>query len=118
MLSSVENGAMLIKSLLSARDTLLEELQRLSKAIDRALDLTDFISKMDDINLFDSLDANVGGKNGEVSGKAKPQSGLKVLVYFIQHNVFVFTCKASCHFTQYFIYFLGSYFVPYQGVLN
>lgn len=69
---------MLVKALLTARDTLLEELLKLSRAIDRPIDLTDFISKMDDMKLFDSvLQVNHDAADGEVSGQGKPQNGLE-----------------------------------------
>ncbi|GMY17505.1 protein FAM135B-like isoform X1 [Fagus crenata] len=68
---------MLVKALLTARDILLEELQKLNRAVDQAIDLTDFISKMDDTKLFDSvLRANLGAAD-EVSGQGKPQNGLE-----------------------------------------
>jgi hypothetical protein len=71
---------MLVKALLTARDTLLEELLTLSRAIGRPIDLTDFISKMDDMKLFDSVvRANPGAVDGEVSGQGKPQNGFEVL---------------------------------------
>ncbi|KAL5559878.1 hypothetical protein UlMin_036089 [Ulmus minor] len=63
-------SVLLVKSLLAARDILLEELQRLSKAIDQAIDLTEFMSKMDDIKFFGTAD-------GKVSGQGKPQNGLQ-----------------------------------------
>jgi hypothetical protein len=73
---------MLVKALLTARDILLEELQKLNRAVDQAIDLTDFISKMDDTKLFDSvLRANLGAAD-EVSGQGKPQNGLEVLTLF------------------------------------
>ncbi|GMN40240.1 hypothetical protein TIFTF001_009470 [Ficus carica] len=69
---------MLVKSLLAARDILLEELQRLSKAIDLPLDLTDFISEMDDIKFPDSaLQGNVSPPDGKVSGQGKQQNGFE-----------------------------------------
>ncbi|KAK9930043.1 hypothetical protein M0R45_027102 [Rubus argutus] len=70
------NGIMLLKSLLAARGILLEELQTLSKAIDQAIDLTDFISKMDNLN--DSfLQENLVAADDKVSGQGKPQNGLE-----------------------------------------
>ncbi|KAJ4964688.1 hypothetical protein NE237_016537 [Protea cynaroides] len=42
----------LLKALLVARDILLEELQKLSKAIDQKVDLTDFISNMGESKLI------------------------------------------------------------------
>ncbi|XP_048331496.1 uncharacterized protein LOC107422813 isoform X1 [Ziziphus jujuba] len=71
-------GVMIVKSLVSARDILLEELQRLGKAIDKTVDLTDFISKMDDIKLFELiLEANLGAPDGEVLRPGKPQNDLE-----------------------------------------
>uniref|UniRef100_A0A7N2RF62 DUF676 domain-containing protein n=1 Tax=Quercus lobata TaxID=97700 RepID=A0A7N2RF62_QUELO len=68
---------MLVKALLTARDILLEELLKLSRAIDQAVDLTDFISNMDDTNLFGSvLKKNLGAAD-EVSGQGKPRNGLE-----------------------------------------
>ncbi|KAG2667889.1 hypothetical protein I3760_15G135200 [Carya illinoinensis] len=69
---------MLLKALLTSRDILLEELQKLSREIDKAVDLTDFISKMDDMKLFDPvLQANLGASDGQVSGQGKPRNGLE-----------------------------------------
>lgn len=77
------NQIMLVKALLIARDTLIEELQRLSKGIDKSIDLTDFITEMDDSRMFDSvLQANLGAADGEVSAKGKPQNVLEVLALF------------------------------------
>lgn len=61
---------MLVKALLAARDILIEELHRLSKAVDQLIDLTDFTSKLDDARLF-----------GKDSGK--PQNGLEVRKGFL-----------------------------------
>lgn len=78
MATADANGIMLLKSLLAARGILLEELQTLSKAIDQAIDLTDFISKMDNLN--DSfLQENLVAADDKVSGQGKPQNGLEVL---------------------------------------
>ena len=74
---------MLVKALLNAHDTLLVELQKLGDAINQAVDLTEFTSKMNDIKLFDSfLQANQGAVDAEVSGQGKPQNGLEVLALF------------------------------------
>ncbi|XP_043811132.1 uncharacterized protein LOC110610261 isoform X3 [Manihot esculenta] len=68
---------MLVKALSVARDTLLEELQKLSKAIDQAIDLTDF-SKTNNEEMFDSiLRPNLGTVDGEVSGQGKPKNVLE-----------------------------------------
>ncbi|KDP30675.1 hypothetical protein JCGZ_15550 [Jatropha curcas] len=69
---------MLVKAMLFARETLLEELKLLSKAIGQAIDLTDFLSKMDDIEMIDSiLPENIGTADGEVSGQGKLQNVLE-----------------------------------------
>lgn len=72
---------MLVKALLTARDILLEELYKLSQAIDQAVDLTDFISNMDDTNLFGSVLKKKLGAADEVSGRGKPRNGLEVLTF-------------------------------------
>ncbi|EEF52199.1 conserved hypothetical protein [Ricinus communis] len=83
------NQIMLVKSLLVSRDALLGELQRLSKSIDQVIDLTDFIAKMNDVKMFDSiLRADLGTAYGEVGGQHKKQNDFKVpnsdkLPYFL-----------------------------------
>ncbi|PON68452.1 Protein FAM [Trema orientale] len=74
--SADAKAVMLVKSLLAARDLLLEELQRLSKAVDQVIDLTDFMSKMDDMKLSDSVSqGSIGVVDGKISGQGKPQNG-------------------------------------------
>uniref|UniRef100_A0A6N2MB87 DUF676 domain-containing protein n=1 Tax=Salix viminalis TaxID=40686 RepID=A0A6N2MB87_SALVM len=68
---------MLVKALLVSRDTLLEELQKISKGIGHAIDLSDFISNMDDMRMFDSIMQENLGADGEVSGQGKPHNGLE-----------------------------------------
>ncbi|KAF4361654.1 hypothetical protein G4B88_028201 [Cannabis sativa] len=68
-------AVMLIKSLVAARDILLEELQRFSKAADQVIDLDEFISKMDDIKLSDSVSqGNFSVIDGKFSGQGKLQN--------------------------------------------
>ncbi|PON68315.1 Protein FAM [Parasponia andersonii] len=74
--SADAKAVMLVKSLLAARDLLLEELQRLSKAVDQVIDLTDFMSIMDDMKLSDSVSqGSIGVVDGKISGQGKPQNG-------------------------------------------
>ncbi|CAK7344731.1 unnamed protein product [Dovyalis caffra] len=69
---------MLVKALLTSRNTLLEELQKISKGIEHAIDLSDFACNTDDMRMFDSIvQENLGTADGEVSGKRKPQNGLE-----------------------------------------
>lgn len=78
-----EKEVTLIKALLTARDILLEEFQNLGKAIDQAVDFTDFISGMDDTKYADVLMPSKMDKvKGEVSRQGKPQNGLEVHALF------------------------------------
>ncbi|CAN0843296.1 Protein FAM135B [Linum grandiflorum] len=68
----------LVKAFLLARDTLLEEMHKLSKAINQVVDLSEFRRKMNDIKMLDSVwQANLGTADGEVSGQGKQQNGLE-----------------------------------------
>lgn len=61
-----EKEVLLVKTLLTARDILLEETLKLSKAIERCIDITDFISELDDTKLFGpSLGADVVSTNSD-----------------------------------------------------
>ncbi|VVA90617.1 unnamed protein product [Arabis nemorensis] len=60
-----------VKALLGARDILLDEMQRLSKAIDQSIDLSDFVSNMNNVPLSHSA---VDG-----SGQGKEQNSLENL---------------------------------------
>ncbi|XP_054800383.1 uncharacterized protein LOC129304670 isoform X2 [Prosopis cineraria] len=68
--STVSNKVMLIKALIAARDILLEDLRRLSKGIDQAIDWTEITSKMDS---FGSAPADMEIKDG-IEGDSPPVS--------------------------------------------
>ncbi|PPE01246.1 hypothetical protein GOBAR_DD01740 [Gossypium barbadense] len=68
---------MLVKALLNAHDTLLAELQKLCDATNHAIDLTKFISKMNDMKLFDSFLQEPVGADAEDSAQGKPGNGLE-----------------------------------------
>ncbi|KAK9288972.1 hypothetical protein L1049_017443 [Liquidambar formosana] len=69
---------MLVKALLAARDILLEELQKLCEAMDQTIDLTDFSSKLDDMNFFRSLQhADIGSEGAEGSRQGEAQNGIE-----------------------------------------
>ncbi|XP_019415418.1 PREDICTED: protein FAM135B-like isoform X2 [Lupinus angustifolius] len=71
-------NVMLVKALLTARGILLDELQRISKAVDQAIDISDFLLKMNNTKLLNSLlQANQFATDVEVSGQGQPQSGLE-----------------------------------------
>ncbi|KAJ4895543.1 putative serine esterase family protein [Raphanus sativus] len=66
-----------VKALLGARDTLLEEMQKLSKAIDQTIDLSEFVSSMDKTLISDS--ASTGKSvDAEGSGQGKQQNNLEL----------------------------------------
>ncbi|KAG5224608.1 serine esterase family protein [Salix suchowensis] len=68
----------LVKALLAARNTLLEELQKISKGIEHTIDVSDFVSNVDDVSMFDSIvQANLVAADVAVSGHGKPQDGLE-----------------------------------------
>ncbi|KAM7266551.1 hypothetical protein ACFE04_004448 [Oxalis oulophora] len=79
MLSVDMKQMMPVKALLDARNLLLEDLKKLSKGVGRAIDLTDFMLKVNDVTLLHSIvQASLGaGSNAEVSGQGKPQNGLE-----------------------------------------
>nr|KJB64037.1 hypothetical protein B456_010G030200 [Gossypium raimondii] len=68
---------MLVKALLNAHDTLLAELQKLSDAINHAVDLTELTSKMNDMKLFDSFLQEPVGADAEDSAQGKARNGLE-----------------------------------------
>ncbi|KAG6737836.1 hypothetical protein POTOM_059367 [Populus tomentosa] len=79
----------LVKALLAARNTLLEELQKISKGIEHTIDVSDFASNVDDVSMFDSIvQANLVTADVAVSGHGKPQNGLEF------HR---FAFPPSCH---------------------
>ncbi|CAL0305626.1 unnamed protein product [Lupinus luteus] len=71
-------NVILVKALLTARGILLDELQRISKAVDQAIDISDFLLKMNSTKLLNSLlQANQFATDVEVSGEGQPQTGLE-----------------------------------------
>ncbi|RVX02533.1 hypothetical protein CK203_031098 [Vitis vinifera] len=77
---NLDGSIQVFKALFAARDRLLEELQKLSKEINQTIDLTDFISKLNDTKLIHtSLQADVVTTDAQPSGQVsgEPQSGLE-----------------------------------------
>lgn len=93
-----------VKALLGARDTLLEEMQRLSKAVGQTIDLSEFVSSMDNALLSDSTPT---GKSVEVegSGQGKQQNNLEVLTFFCSRVFFIY-------------YLVSHYLLEYELVLH
>ncbi|WZY97364.1 hypothetical protein YC2023_069693 [Brassica napus] len=71
-----------VKSLLEARDTLLEEMQRLSKAVGQTIDLSEFVSTMDNTLLPEPVEDEEG------LGQGKQQNNLEVLGFILQQSVY------------------------------
>ncbi|XP_031377376.1 protein FAM135B-like isoform X1 [Punica granatum] len=67
----------MLRTLVAARDILLEELRNLSKAIDRAIDFSEIDSEIDDKKLSD-LKANLDAVDDQASGPGKPQNGVEI----------------------------------------
>ncbi|KAK9724181.1 hypothetical protein RND81_05G054300 [Saponaria officinalis] len=68
----VEKEVLLVKALLAARDTLLEQALKLSRGINQSINLTDFISQLDDSKLFDTL--LPADASSAASGVKRPES--------------------------------------------
>ncbi|XP_024004452.1 protein FAM135B isoform X2 [Eutrema salsugineum] len=63
-----------VKALLGARDILLQEMQRLSEAVGQSIDLSDFVSNMNNVPLSNSAVAG--------SGQGKEQNSLELNITF------------------------------------
>ncbi|KAM7250422.1 hypothetical protein ACFE04_022305 [Oxalis oulophora] len=62
----------LVKTLVAARDTLLEDMQKISKAINEKVDLSSVASKLNDKVFFSFLQEKLGTLGGENSGQLSP----------------------------------------------
>lgn len=76
---------MFVKALITAYEILLGDLQRISEAIDHAIDLTDCTFKLDDMKLFGCVDCTV---LGQLSGMQ--QNGVEVFDFFLKLEYFQF----------------------------
>ncbi|XP_061352978.1 uncharacterized protein LOC133297794 isoform X1 [Gastrolobium bilobum] len=71
-------NVILVKTLLTARGILLEELQIISEAVAEAIDISEFVSKMNNMKLLKSLlQANPFAIDVEDLGQGKPQNGFE-----------------------------------------
>ncbi|KAK7384951.1 hypothetical protein VNO78_30654 [Psophocarpus tetragonolobus] len=71
-------NVMLVKALLTAHDILLEELQKFSKAVGQAIDISEFLSKRNSMKLINSVpQANQFTTEVEISGQGIPQNGFE-----------------------------------------
>lgn len=97
------NNVTLFNALLTSRDILLEDLQKISKAVNEALDISEFVSIMSNMKLLNSvLQANQFPIDVEVLGQGQPQDGLKVLVFISCYRVILF-CFAFILFLRFFL---------------
>ncbi|GAU21154.1 hypothetical protein TSUD_10710 [Trifolium subterraneum] len=72
------NNVMLLKTLLMARDILLEELQKLSKSVDQTIEISEFQSKLNNEKILKFVgQANRFATDVEILAQGNPQSGLK-----------------------------------------
>ncbi|GAB2292886.1 hypothetical protein Dimus_027113 [Dionaea muscipula] len=99
--SVIPNEAMRVKALLTSRDILLEEMQKLGKAIDQVIDFTEFISQLDDAKLFSlSLRPHLPSTNFEVPGRDSGEAQNK----FEKPNVFLdFRSNGLLHSVPYHV---------------
>ncbi|XP_027354668.1 protein FAM135B [Abrus precatorius] len=73
-----KKNVMLIKALLTARDILLEELQKISIAVGEALDMSEIVAIMSNINSLNSvLQVNHFAIDVEVIGQDRPQNDVE-----------------------------------------
>ncbi|XP_014504647.1 protein FAM135B isoform X2 [Vigna radiata var. radiata] len=68
-------NAMLVKALLTAHDILLEELQKISKAVGQAIDISEVLSKRNSMKLNSIPQSDQFTNEVEISGQDKPQNG-------------------------------------------
>lgn len=89
---------MLVKAFFTAREIILEELQKLSKAINQTIDISDFTSKHDGINLSAASLKDVRSVNAEVSQVSdKMQNVSQVILYFCSNTYDSFCSLDTCH---------------------
>ncbi|KAH9616475.1 hypothetical protein KSS87_009440, partial [Heliosperma pusillum] len=120
----VEKEVLLVKALLAARDILLEEAQKLSRAIDQSINLTDFISQLDDSKLFGSLfPANVSSTAIKVQRPKSTESHdsnekAKIFLDFRSNGVLMSLSKDnllwSAHIIGDQIHFLWNVFLKFH----
>ncbi|PNY06787.1 hypothetical protein L195_g003265, partial [Trifolium pratense] len=71
-------NVMLLKTLLMARDILLEELQKLSKAVNQTIEISEFQSKLNNDKILKFVvQANRFATDVEILAQGNPQNGLK-----------------------------------------
>lgn len=92
-----------VKSLLEARDTLLEEMRRLSKAVGQTIDFSEFVSTMDNNTLLpESVEDEDSG------GQGKQQNNLEVLALFCNRLPFIY-----CFSVLFTIFWNMNMFLPF-----
>lgn len=91
MASADTKPVLLVKALLDSHNTLLEDLQKLSVAINQAIDMSEFISGMDAVKLSHPiLQVNLGTTSGEVLEQGKPQNCFEVIAQLVHYILILF----------------------------
>jgi len=83
-------NVMLVKALLGAHDILLDELQKLSKAVGQAIDISEVVlSKRNSIKLINFVpQSDQFTTEVEISSQEQPQNGPKVLKLYSSEQTF------------------------------
>lgn len=72
----------LLKALLTAREILLQELQKLSKAVDQTIEISEFLSKLNNEKILNYVaHANQFATAVGISAQGNPQNGLEVFIF-------------------------------------
>jgi hypothetical protein len=86
----------LVRALLTSRDLLLEELHKINKAVNEAIDTSDFVSNMNNADLLNFVvKANGFAVDGEGLGQGKPQNGLEVFALFHATEFYFFLFRSA-----------------------
>jgi hypothetical protein len=105
----------LVRALLTSRDLLLEELHKINKAVNEAIDTSDFVSNMNNADLLNFVvKANGFAVDGEGLGQGKPQNGLEVFALF-HATEFYFFCFVWHLYCFYSFFFIGSLLFFFTG---
>jgi len=81
-------NAMLVKALLTAYDILLDELEKLSKAVGQAIDISEVLSKRNSMKLINSVpQSDQFTTEVEISGQDKSQNYVEVLELYSSEKI-------------------------------
>jgi len=96
----------LLKALLTAREILLQELQKLSKAVDQTIEISEFLSKLNNQKILNYVvHANQFATDVGISAQGNPQNGLEVLPFYSCCSILLFCF--SVYISFYFFFFIN-----------